>query len=101
MSLKIQSFTCRVRGDEYSDRVVFRISVESLLDRLSFVWWCWAMVDSNAFPGTVTPFDSPGQLLLQISLGVVVLGKDDDPQIVPPCAALAQIGAHFLTNPGQ
>ncbi len=37
--------------------------------------------------------------MLQVALGIVVFGENDNAQVVPLCARLAQIRAHMLANP--
>ncbi len=44
---------------------------------------CLALVDGDPFGGTVRGGDCSAELLLEVALGVVVLGEDDDAQGVP------------------
>ncbi len=103
--LEIQAFTSGVGRNQNAKRILLRDGIECLFDRFAFVVRRWAMVDGNAVLALVGPINRCRKLLDKVSLGVVVLGEDDNSRVVPGCAiatSLAKrrkIWAHMLTNP--
>ena len=106
VGLQVQAFAGRVGGDQDADRVLARVGVEGPLDLLAFRRRRGAVVDGDPLVGPLGALDQRGQLLLEITLCVVVLGEDDDASVVPlgrrgrsRLARLRQVGAHLLSNP--
>ena len=57
-----------------------RVGVERPLDLLAFVRRRGAVVDRDPLLGPVGAVDRGRKLLVEVALGVVVLGEDDDPE---------------------
>jgi len=81
--LEIQPFAGSIRGDEYADEMLRRVGIEGGLDDLAFSDRSWAVEDRNALVCTISTRDCRRELLLEVSLGIVVLGEKDDADIVP------------------
>ena len=62
-----------------------RVGVEGELDGFTLVMRRRAVEDRDPVVGAVGPIDRGRELLMEIALGVVVLGEDDDARVVPGC----------------
>ncbi len=82
-----------------------RVGIEGELDCFALVVRRGAVEDGDAVVGAVGAVDRGRDLLMQIALGVVVFGEDDDPRVVPrwplrsSLAGCRQSGAHVVANP--
>ena len=95
--LKIESFAGGVGGDEDAERMLARVRVEGGLNGFAVLARCGAVVDRNAVRSAVRAGDGGVELLEEVALGVVVLGKYDDPEVVP--AGRVAGGPHVLPDP--
>src|SRR5208337_1755727 len=107
MSLEVQALAGSVGGDQDTDGVLLRVGREGPLDLLPLGLRRRAVVDGDARAGPVGGIDGSRELLLEVTLGVVVLSEDEDPVFVPPgrralglCRSEGrQVGAQVLSNP--
>src|SRR5208337_2402181 len=107
MSLEVQALAGSAGGDQDTDRLLLRVGREGPLDLLPPGLRRRAVVDGDPLAGPVRRIDGGRELLLEVTLGVVVLGEDEDPVFVPPGRrALGlrrsegrQVGAQVLSNP--
>ena len=83
VGLEVQALAGRVGGDQDAERMLGRVGVEGELDGLPLVMRRRAVEDRDPVVGAVGPVDRGRELLMEIALGVVVLGEDDDPRVVP------------------
>ena len=101
MGLQIQAFAGSIGGDQNSERMLGRLTVERLLDCFPFINRRRPMVNSDPFAGPIRILDSAGDLLVQVSFRVVVFGEDEDPKVGPFRSKFAHVSAHVLANPCQ
>jgi hypothetical protein len=58
---------------------------DAILDGFTLVMRRGTVEDGNPVVGVVGPIDCGGELLMEIALGVVILGEDYNPRVVPGC----------------
>ena len=95
MVLQVDAFPRRVGGDKDAKRVFLRCGVESFLDLLAGILAHPAVERADAFVDAVGIGQGSTKLLLQVPLGVGVLGEDHHAAAVP----IAVIGTEVLVNP--
>ena len=83
MGLEVQSLAGRVGGDQDAEGMLGRVGVEGELDGFALVMRCRTVEDRDPVVGAVGPVDRGRELLMEIALGVVVFGEDDDSRVVP------------------
>ena len=105
VGLKVETFTSGVSRNEDADGMLARFGVEGQLDRLAFLAGSGAVKDRDPVVGAVGAFNCGLKLLMQVTLRVIVLGEDDDSNLVPLgwslalLARLGKIGTLVLANP--
>ena len=107
VSLEVQALAGSVGGDQDTDRLLLRIGREGPLDLLPLGSRRRAVVDGDPLAGPVGQREGGRELLLEVTLGVIVLGEDEGPVFAPPGGrALGlrrsegrQVGAHVLSDP--
>ncbi len=104
--LEIDALAGGVGGHENAKRVLLRMLVEGALDGLTFVRGRGTVVDRDAKLGEMGFRNRGAQHLDQVTLGVVVLREDQEPQVVPrgiglrgPLAGLGHAGTHLAADP--
>ena len=85
VGLEVQALAGRVGGDQDAEGMLARVGVEGELDGFPLVMRRRTVEDRDPVVGAVGPVDRGRELLMEIALGVVVLGEDEDPRVVPGC----------------
>jgi hypothetical protein len=83
MSLKVETFTGGISGNEDADRMLVRCGIKGEFDRLAFLIGSGAVKDGDSFVGPVGSLKSGLKLLVQVALCIVVLGENDDSNVIP------------------
>jgi hypothetical protein len=105
VGLEVEAFAGGISRNQDAHGMLARLGIEGELDRLAFLGWGGAVKDGDPFVGPIGCFNRGLKLLMEVTLGVVVLGEDDDANLVPSGwlrRALpwpGQIGALILANP--
>jgi hypothetical protein len=84
VGLEVQALPRGIRGDQNADRMPPGVRGERTLDLLTLGRRGRPVVDGDALAGPVGTGDGCPELLLEIALGVVVFGEDEDTGRVSP-----------------
>ena len=87
--LQVDAFPGRIGADQDAQGLLGRIGVEGLLDRLAAVAAGRTREDADALDHPVGAGEPLAQPLLEPAAGVLVLGEDDQPAVVPGVAVEA------------